>query len=175
VEQPLVLRVVDAGDDARDTELLLGEQRHHEVVLVVTGDRSDDVGLREPRLLELADLARVGHAEVDTEVLLRLPGLLHHLATDVEHEHVVSRLGEVGRHVLADLAGADDDDAHQCPFPAGAARWASSASMASPFTDSVTTSFSCTSIGSSAMRPLPARVRPMTRQADVLPSRSASL
>ena len=38
VEHPLVLRVVDPGDDPRDAELLLGEQRDDEVVLVVAGD-----------------------------------------------------------------------------------------------------------------------------------------
>ena len=47
VEQPVVLRVVDAGDDPGDGELLLGEQRDDEVVLVVAGHGDHDVGLVE--------------------------------------------------------------------------------------------------------------------------------
>ena len=43
VEQPLVLRVVDAGDHALDAELGLGEQREDEVGLVVAGGRDHDV------------------------------------------------------------------------------------------------------------------------------------
>ena len=43
VEHPLVLRVVHPGHDARHAELLLGQQRHHQVVLVVAGDRGHDV------------------------------------------------------------------------------------------------------------------------------------
>ena len=41
VEQPLVLRVVDAGDDAVDAELGLAEQGDDEVDLVVAGGRDD--------------------------------------------------------------------------------------------------------------------------------------
>ena len=49
VEHPLVLRVVDARDDPRDRELLLREQRHDEVVLVVAGRGDDDVAALEAR------------------------------------------------------------------------------------------------------------------------------
>ena len=49
VEHPLVLRVVDPGDDPRHAELLLGQQRDDEVVLVVAGDGGDDVGLVDAR------------------------------------------------------------------------------------------------------------------------------
>ena len=61
VEHPLVLRVVHPGDDARHAELLLGEQRHDEVVLVVAGDGGDDVGLLDDagrgQRVELAGVA----------------------------------------------------------------------------------------------------------------------
>ena len=59
VEHPLVLRVVDPGDDARHAELLLGQQRHDEVVLVVAGDGGDDVGLLDARRGERVELAGV--------------------------------------------------------------------------------------------------------------------
>ena len=49
VEQPLVLRVVHPGDHARHRELLLGEQRDDEVVLVVAGRGDDHVAARRAR------------------------------------------------------------------------------------------------------------------------------
>ena len=48
VEHPLVLRVVDPGDDAWHAELLLRQQGDDEVVLVVAGDGGDDVGFGHP-------------------------------------------------------------------------------------------------------------------------------
>jgi hypothetical protein len=48
VEHPLVLRVVHPGDDAGHAELLLRQQRDDEVVLVVSGDGGDDLGLGMP-------------------------------------------------------------------------------------------------------------------------------
>ena len=59
-EQPLVGRVVDAGDDSPHRELGLGQQRHHEVDLVVAGRADDDVVLLELGVLEVRHLAGIG-------------------------------------------------------------------------------------------------------------------
>ena len=59
VEEPFVLRVVHAGQHARHGELLLGQQRRDEVVLVVAGGGHDDLGLGQLSLLEHPGLARV--------------------------------------------------------------------------------------------------------------------
>src|SRR4051794_9937644 len=60
VEHPLVLPVVDASDDTGHGQLLLGEQRDDEVVLVVTRDRGHDIGLVDVGPRELRDLTAVG-------------------------------------------------------------------------------------------------------------------
>jgi hypothetical protein len=52
VEHPLVLRVVDACHGAGHPELGLGQQREHEVDLVVTGGRDDDVTVLQAGLVE---------------------------------------------------------------------------------------------------------------------------
>ena len=52
VEEPLVLRVVDPGHDAGHRELLLGQERDDEVVLVIAGRRHDDVDRGQPRRVE---------------------------------------------------------------------------------------------------------------------------
>ena len=48
------------ADDARHAELLLGQQRDHEVVLVVAGGRDHDVATLEAGEPKRGDLARVG-------------------------------------------------------------------------------------------------------------------
>ena len=77
VEQPFVAGIVDAGDDTRRGELGLGQQRQHDVGLVVAGRGDHHVELLEMHLLEQAQLARVaeppigGRYRIDVEV----PGL----------------------------------------------------------------------------------------------------
>ena len=60
VEQPLVARVVHPGDDPAHRELGLGQQRHHEVDLVVAGGRDHDVAALQAGLLQRGELAGVG-------------------------------------------------------------------------------------------------------------------
>jgi len=48
----VVLRVVDACDDARDRELLLREQRDDEIVLVVSRCRDHDVARVDLRVAQ---------------------------------------------------------------------------------------------------------------------------
>ena len=70
-EHPLVVGVVHAGHDTWHAELLLGEQRDHEVVLVVAGDRGHDVGVTGTDRLErgqftgIAEIPR--HGSVGSE------------------------------------------------------------------------------------------------------------
>ena len=54
-------RAIDAGH----AELLLGEQRDDEVVLVVAGRGDDDVAALEPGCAQRGDLARVGDVPLD--------------------------------------------------------------------------------------------------------------
>ena len=58
--------MVHPGDDAGDAELLLGEEGHHEVVLVVAGRRDQHLALLEARFPERRDLARVADVPLDT-------------------------------------------------------------------------------------------------------------
>ena len=110
VEQPLVLGVVHAGEHAGDTELLLGEQRRHEVVLVVTGGGHHDVGRPNVGLLEDAGLARV--AVHDPRVRGPRVELLRELAALLHERHVVSPLGEILGEMAPDRTAARDDDLH---------------------------------------------------------------
>ena len=59
VEQPLVLRVIDAGHHARHPELGLGQQADYEVDLVVAGGRNHDLGVLQADGLQRRDLAGV--------------------------------------------------------------------------------------------------------------------
>ena len=58
VEQPLVLGVVDPGEHPGDAELLLGQQRDDEVVLVVAGDRDEHVGRLRARPAASSDTSQ---------------------------------------------------------------------------------------------------------------------
>ena len=58
-EQDLVLGVVDPGDRPRHVEVVLGHLADDEVVLVVAGDRGDDVGPVGAGLGEVLALAAV--------------------------------------------------------------------------------------------------------------------
>jgi hypothetical protein len=113
VEQPLVVRVVDAGHDAGHAELLLREQRDDEVHLVVAGDRHDDLGGLGMGQRELGDLAPV---DVQGRDALPQPGGLgagEAIGVELDDEHLVLGVTELGGDVGADVAATDDDHAHQ--------------------------------------------------------------
>ena len=65
VKEPFVAGVVDAADDARHAELLLGEPADHQVVLVVAGGGDHDVGAAQVGRGEVGVLTRVGRHDVD--------------------------------------------------------------------------------------------------------------
>jgi hypothetical protein len=109
-EQPFVVGVVHAREHARDAELLLREQRSHEVVLVVPGRGDDDVRGVELGLLEHPGFARVADHVID----LRGPllGDLEHRRVLFDQRDVVTAVGQVRREMPSDRAGTADHDAH---------------------------------------------------------------
>ena len=122
VEQPLVVRVVDAGDHAGNGELLLGQERDHQVVLVITGRGDDDVDALESRLVQRADLARVGDEPLHVECRAQAGDEIGILFDD--HD-LVAGVAKVAGDVDADVAGAGDSDLHAC-LPSSARRLSSS-------------------------------------------------
>ena len=64
VEQPLVLRVVDACHGSGHAVLGFGQQRGHEVGLIVTGRGDDDIALAGSGLSQGIDIAGVGELPV---------------------------------------------------------------------------------------------------------------
>ena len=110
VEEPLVLGVVHARQDARDRELLLGEQRGHQVVLVVAGGRHHDFGLRHLRFLEHPRLA--GVAEHDVHALGPRPQLVGQRVVLLDQRHIVAALHEVDREMASHGPTAGHDHLH---------------------------------------------------------------
>ena len=102
--------MVHARDDARYAELLLGEQRDHEVVLVVTGRGDDDVARLQSGGAQRVDLARVRdhelHASSSWQTLCDVVALL-------DQQHLVSGAAQVVGDEEADVAGTGDRDPHQ--------------------------------------------------------------
>ena len=109
----LVARVVDARDHLRNAVLLAGELADHEVVLVVPGQRGDDVRRPgDPGALEDVDLGRVAEDHVVLELLLEP---LEAVAPLLDQRHLaLPVLEERPREVGADLPAACDQDVHQC-------------------------------------------------------------
>jgi hypothetical protein len=112
VEEPFVLRVVHPSEDPGDAELLLGEQRGHQVVLVVTGGGDHDVRRPHVGLLQDARLASVavhdpGVRRPVAELLRQVPALLH-------QRDVVPTLGQILGEVPTHRAAAGDDHPHPC-------------------------------------------------------------
>ncbi len=112
----------------RHGELLLGDQRGDEVVLVVARGRHDDVGRCQLRVLEHPRLARV--AVDDLHTVEFGAQRLGEGAFLLDQRDAVPAFGEVRREVPTDRASAADDDAHQWP-PSGGASCSSSRSMPS--------------------------------------------
>src|SRR5262249_49850980 len=111
VEQPLVVRVVDPGDDAGNPVLGLSEQRHDEVCLVVTGRGDDRVAALELCVVERADLARVSKQPLRPRHAVHLDGG----RVLVDEQHFVAVLQQLLGDGAADGTRARYRDAHQWP------------------------------------------------------------
>ena len=70
LEVDQVARVVDPGDDPLDAVLLLGHLADEDVVLVVAGDRDDEVGALDAGALEHPQLGGVAVLDGVLELLL---------------------------------------------------------------------------------------------------------
>ena len=109
VVQPFVARVVDAGDDPGHAVLGLGEQRDHQVDLVVAGGGDDHVAPVERRVVQRADLAGIGEQPF---------GARHAVHLDrarllIDEQHLVAVLEQLAGDGPAHRARSGDGDAHQ--------------------------------------------------------------
>ena len=105
-----VTRVVDARDDALDEVLLPRDLADEHVVLVVAGDRDDEVGaldagaLEHPQLGAVAVLGGVLELVLDRQVAI---------AALLDQRDLVALVEQLAREVQPDLAASDDDRVHQ--------------------------------------------------------------
>ena len=105
-----VARIVDPGDDPLDAVLLLGHLADEDVVLVVAGDRDDQVGALDAGALEDPQLGGVAVLDGVLELLLD-----HAEAAMVGlDERYLALLGdELAGEVPAHLARPGDDHVHR--------------------------------------------------------------
>ncbi len=119
VEQPLVLGVIDPGHHPGHGELLLGQQRDHQVVLVVAGGRHHDVDRADVGLPQRRHLAGVGGPPLDAAAVAPRAGeggggAADHARVLLDDQDLVAGHGEVVGDELADVAGAGDGNLHWC-------------------------------------------------------------
>src|SRR5262249_37366520 len=135
------LGMVHACDHPRNRELLLGEERDDEVVLVVPGRCDHDVVRLEPRFFQRRHLARVGDSHLEAGPGMDLGRDLGDLLQDEDVVAVVEELlGDEGAHV----SRAGEGDSHQCvPVSSGPTSRLWSSSRASTWTAKWSTSRSC--------------------------------
>ena len=136
--------MIHARDDARHAELLLGEQRDHEVVLVVAGGRDHDVAALEPGLAQRRDFARVGEEPLDSVGGVRA---VDHGRVLLDELHLVAGAHEIVGDEQPDVAGARDRDAHQCSPPASMCACNSSVAATSETNTSTSPSWPTMSVG----------------------------
>src|SRR5579875_3614492 len=108
----MVLWVVDPCDHPWDGELLLGEERHDQVVLVVPRGRDHDICRRQAGQVERRHLAGVPHYPLEAQA--RAPG--RHVGVDLDHQDVVASLLQVEGEVRADVTATRYDDFHRGPL-----------------------------------------------------------
>src|SRR5450759_3633316 len=111
VEQPLVSRMVHAGDRPGHSELRLGEQGMDEVDLVVARGRDREVARVQASLGKRVELAGVGQQPLGFGYGRRLDGARR----PVDQQDAVPVGDELLGDGTADVAGSGDGDAHVSP------------------------------------------------------------
>ena len=107
---------VDEGDHAARAHAL-GEERRHDVRLVVVGDRDEEVGLVHALV---AQQVLVAHVPVEHQRVGELPReVLAAALRGLDHLHVHAAI-ERAREPQADVAAAGDDDPRARAGPSGA-------------------------------------------------------
>src|SRR5262249_31230208 len=109
VEEPAVLGVVDARDDAGNVELAFGEQRDDEGVFVVSGGGDKHVALGGARLFEDVGVAGVAVEYLCFEVAFEP---VNEFVVDFDEGDFVAADTEGAGHFLAEDTGAGDDGSH---------------------------------------------------------------
>ena len=110
VEVRLVARVVDARDHVRHAVPVARQLADDDVVLVVSGDRDDDVGRPlNAGALEREELGRVALVHLVLELALEL---VEAPAALLDQRHLVTCSDQCAGEVRADLAAARDQDVH---------------------------------------------------------------
>ena len=133
VEVRLVARVVDARDRLRDAVALLPDLADDEVVLVVAGDRQQDVRRTcDPRALERVDLGRVAEQHLVAELRLEP---LEAIAPLLDQRHLVAHAQQGAGHIRPHLAAARHDRVHRQLDPVGSSGRTSQARTASVITE----------------------------------------
>ena len=108
-EELLIFRVINAGDRPTDMKLLLGDLTNDEIVLVLPGDRNDDISARCPRGDEgasLCGIARDGHCAenfIDLDNPVSIP---------FDQKDFVSFGQEMLRKLETHFASSRHDDVH---------------------------------------------------------------
>src|SRR6516164_6447656 len=156
--------MIHSRHDARHPVLGLGQQRHHQVYLVIAGCGDHHLRSLQLCVVEGADLAGVGEQPFGPwhGVQLDLLRLI------VDQQHLVPVLEELAGDGTADGAGAGDRDPHQCP-PPRVAKAATIRSSSLSLATTWSTSPSCRTVPGSGTNAWPSRSTKAIRLV-VLPS-----
>src|SRR5581483_11184605 len=121
VKNDPVSGVIDARDGSRHFELVFCHLADHEIVLVMTGDGDHHIGTFNSGRAERCSLRAValkrGSVE-DVDYVFGLGGLF------LDNQDFLTLAEKRFGEIVADLAGANDDDVHYSPVTRPNRRWA---------------------------------------------------
>src|SRR5215204_5198179 len=105
----LVLGIIDAGDGSRDVKLLAGNLTDHEIVLVFSSHRDNDVSTWSASCCLCPSLRAVAAYRDCAKDLVDLHDAV---GVALDEQHFVPFGQEVLGKVVTDLAASGDDDVH---------------------------------------------------------------
>ena len=108
IKEPLVLRVVQAGDDARNRKLRFGQQRDDQVRLVVPRGGNHHVGLGHASVAQGVGRARI----CEHPVSVSDRGNTQLFGHVVDQGNVVTVSEELQGNAAPDRTGSSNDDLH---------------------------------------------------------------